>query len=121
VKRIRFIKRAQALGFTLEDVAGLLQLNDSDACAKTRDLAARKLALIEQKISELRNMRDALCKLVGQCERKAKRDTCPIIEILQLESPVAPSVSQSILHYDPRSAIRATTSSRTPCVSRQSR
>jgi MerR family transcriptional regulator, mercuric resistance operon regulatory protein len=38
VKRIRFIKKAQALGFTLENVAGLLHLNDTDACAKTRDL-----------------------------------------------------------------------------------
>jgi MerR family transcriptional regulator, mercuric resistance operon regulatory protein len=65
VKRICFIKRAQALGFTLEDVAGLLQLNDTDACTKTRDLAARKLTLIEQKISELATMRDALANLVG--------------------------------------------------------
>ena len=55
-------KRAQALGFTLEDVAGLLQLNDTEACAKNRALAARKLALIEKKISELVTMRDALAK-----------------------------------------------------------
>jgi MerR family mercuric resistance operon transcriptional regulator len=90
VKRIRFIKRAQALGFTLEDVAGLLQLNDSDACTKTRDLAARKLALIEQKISELTNMRGALSKLVDQCDRKLERDACPIIEILQWDSEANP-------------------------------
>ena len=66
VKRIRFIKRAQALGFTLKNVAGLLKLNDTDACAKTRVLTARKLTLIVQKISELVKMRDALSKLVGQ-------------------------------------------------------
>ena len=64
VKRIRFIKRAQALGFTLEDVAGLLQLNNTDACAKTRDLAAQKLALIEQKLSALATMRDALTRIL---------------------------------------------------------
>jgi len=76
-------KRAQALGFTLEDVAGLLQLNDTEACAKkTRALAARKLALIEKKISELVTMRDALAKLVDQCDRKLKRGACPIIESL---------------------------------------
>ena len=93
VKRIRFIKRAQSLGFTLEDVAGLLQLNDSDACTKTRHLAARKLTLIEQKITELATMRDALAELVGQCDRKLKRGPCPIIEILQWDSPVDPSAS----------------------------
>jgi MerR family mercuric resistance operon transcriptional regulator len=83
VKRIRFIKKAQALGFTLENVAGLLHLNDTDACAKTRALAARTLALIEQKISELANLRDTLSKLVSQCDRKLKRGACPILEILQ--------------------------------------
>lgn len=87
VKRVCFIKRAQALGFTLGDVAGLLQLNDSDACSKTRCLAARKLSLIEQKMAELVTMRDALAELLGQCDRKLKRGACPIIEILRSSHP----------------------------------
>ena len=95
VKRIRFIKRAQSLGFTLEDVAGLLQLNDSDACTKTRHLATRKLTLIEQKIHELAAIRDALAELVDQCNRKRKRGACPIIEILQADSPVGPTARQT--------------------------
>ena len=101
VKRIRFIKKAQALGFTLENVAGLLHLNDTDACSKTRDLAARKLALIEQKISELANMRDALAKLVGQCDRKSKRGACPIIEVLQWDSGVDLSANGASHEYNP--------------------
>ena len=101
VKRIRFIKKAQALGFTLENVAGLLHLNDTDACAKTRDFAARKLALIEQKISELANMRDALSNLVSQCDRKLKRGTCPIIEILQSDFGADPSANGSNRDHNP--------------------
>ena len=95
VKRIRFIKRAQSLGFTLEDVARLLRLNDSDACPKTRHLATRKLTLIEQNIHELGAIRDALAGLVDQCNRKRKRAVCPIIEILQTDSPVGPTVRQT--------------------------
>ena len=101
VKRVRFIKRAQALGFTLGDVTGLLHLNDTDACATTRDLAAHKLALIEQKISELATMRDALAKLVGQCDRKVKRAVCPIIEILEWDAPVDLSANRPMHHHDP--------------------
>lgn len=47
-KRVRFIKRAQALGFRLEEVAGLLRLDALTACTETRELAARKLELIEE-------------------------------------------------------------------------
>jgi MerR family transcriptional regulator, mercuric resistance operon regulatory protein len=94
VKRIRFIKRAQSLGFTLEDVAGLLQLNDSDACTKTRQLAARKLTLIEQKIHEMATIRDALAELVDQCNKK-------FIEILQSDSAVGPSANRSSHHRIP--------------------
>jgi hypothetical protein len=94
-ERIRFIKRAQALGFTLEDVAGLLQLNNTDACAQTRDLGAQKLALIEQKLSALATMRDALSKLVGQCDKQLKSGTCPIIEVLQWDSRPEQSAKES--------------------------
>lgn len=60
VKRLRFIKRAQALGFTLSEVGGLLTLDESCACAETRARAARKLALIEQKMADLVVMQQLL-------------------------------------------------------------
>jgi MerR family transcriptional regulator, mercuric resistance operon regulatory protein len=89
VQRIRFIKRAQALGFTLEDVAGLMRLDDPTACATTRELAARKLALIKRKLSELASMRDALARLVRQCDKSLKGGTCPIIQIIQSDAEKA--------------------------------
>jgi MerR family transcriptional regulator, mercuric resistance operon regulatory protein len=84
---------AQTLGFTLEDAAGLLQLNGTNVFAKTRELAAGKLALIEQKLSELAHIRDSLAKLVGRCDRNLKRSACPLIEILQWDSRVDPSAN----------------------------
>lgn len=101
VKRIRFIKRAQSVGFTLQDVSGLLRLNNRNACAKTRELALRKLALIEEKLSELTTMRDALGSLLHQCERKLKGSACPIIDVLQWDSPIDPSESKSLPHHKP--------------------
>lgn len=80
-KRVRFIKRAQALGFTLEEVAGLLHLDAASACAETRELAARKLRLIEEKLTELRAMREGLADLVGKCGKRTNRP-CPIIQML---------------------------------------
>jgi MerR family transcriptional regulator, mercuric resistance operon regulatory protein len=83
VQRIRFIKRAQALGFKLEEVAELLQLDVADGCAKSCALAEKKLTVIDQKIAELAAMRRALAKLVAQCDKKARRGACPIIQSLR--------------------------------------
>ena len=80
-KRVRFIKRAQALGFTLEEVTGLLRLNAAGACAETRELAARKLALIEQKLTDLAAMRKALARLVRSCDT-GNGKACPITHVL---------------------------------------
>ena len=92
VRRIRFIKRAQALGFSLTDIAELLLLNDEDACAKSCEIADRKLDVINRKILELENMRHALADLMAQCDKKSRRGPCPIIQALQHESRLdAPS------------------------------
>ncbi|GKS70601.1 mercuric resistance operon regulatory protein [Nitrosomonas sp. PY1] len=81
-KRVRFIKRAQALGFTLAEVGGLLTLDEACACTETRALAARKLGLIEQKISDLTAMRQVLGGLVQQCDAGDGGADCPIINVL---------------------------------------
>lgn len=81
-KRLRFIKRAQALGFTLAEVGGLLTLDEAGACIETRTIAARKLSLIELKLADLVAMRDALGELVRQCDSGDGVATCPIIDVL---------------------------------------
>ncbi len=82
VKRVRFIKRAQALGFTLEEIAGLLRLDEARACLETRELAVRKRELIETKLADLTAMRKALSKLMQQCDAIGSAGACPIIHAL---------------------------------------
>lgn len=82
VKRVRFIKRAQALGFTLEEIGGLLQLDEAHACAETRELASHKLAAIETKLADLAAMRKALTTLLCQCDAGTMKGNCPIIHAL---------------------------------------
>jgi len=81
-KRVRFIKRAQVLGFTLEEITGLLELDEVHACAETRELAAHKLALIESKLADLVSMRKVLSKLMRECDTKGATGSCPIIHAL---------------------------------------
>ena len=81
-RRIRFIKRAQTLGFSLEDITGLLRLDGPQTCTVTHDLALEKLHIVKEKIAALASIQDALQQLVRQCERKHQRGTCPIIQSL---------------------------------------
>lgn len=83
VKRIRFIKRAQALGFTLQEIIELLRLEEARACAETRALAAHKMELIDRKLTGLAAMRKALAGLVQLCDRKQSAKGCPIIQVLE--------------------------------------
>lgn len=84
-QRIRFIKRAQSLGFTLEEVATLLQLNDGKSCASTRQLAERKRTELNARIAELKAIRSALDELIDACVHKSTARPCPIIESLDAE------------------------------------
>jgi MerR family mercuric resistance operon transcriptional regulator len=81
-KRVRFIKRAQALGFTLDEVGALLTLDTACVCGESRALAMRKLGLIEQKMADLAAMRQALDGLIQQCDAGDAHAACPIIEVL---------------------------------------
>ena len=83
VKRVRFIKRAQALGFTLEEVGTLLTLDGALACVLTRALAVRKRALVKGKIADLTALHAALGKLIRQCDTRSGKTRCPIIETLE--------------------------------------
>jgi len=85
--RLRFIKRAQELGFSLAEVLELLTLrvDPQQNCIDVRSRAKAKIADIEQKIETLAAMKDILCVLVEQCENCAS-DECPILASMDLES-----------------------------------
>ncbi len=82
VARLRFVKRAQTLGFSLDEVKLLLGLAIGEHCAETRALAEQKLALVEKKIADLRGMQSALNKLARACGSGKRGRGCPIIESL---------------------------------------
>jgi MerR family transcriptional regulator, mercuric resistance operon regulatory protein len=82
VRRVRFIKRAQGLGFTLEEVGGLLGLDEAGACAEIRALAERRLRAIDDKLADLGAMREALETLMRRCDAVPMRGSCPIIHAL---------------------------------------
>jgi MerR family mercuric resistance operon transcriptional regulator len=80
--RLRFIKRAQAMGFTLVEVESLLKLQGRRSCHATRELAATKLRLIDVRICELRHLRKELAGLIARCDANTQEATCPVIERL---------------------------------------
>jgi len=84
VRVVRFIKRAQDLGFSLDEIEQLVGLRTARRAGRTRarSIATRKIEDIDRKISQLRAMRGALEKLVASCEHGDEKTECPIIEAL---------------------------------------
>ena len=82
IAQVRFIKRAQALGFSLEEVKGLMALNQPGCCRRTHDVAVAKLALVEARIDDLNRMKNTLKHLIKECEKSENDVSCPIIESL---------------------------------------
>lgn len=82
VSRVRFIKRAQLLGFTLEEVKSLLKLEDGQSCRETRLLAEQKLTVIERRLADLTRVRRLLKGLIAQCAEGKRSRACPIIATL---------------------------------------
>lgn len=85
VRLIRFIKRAQDLGFTLEEIEELIALRQSSARKRdeARVLAAKKMRDIDEKLARLQAMRSALYTLIDHCECGRETLVCPILEALE--------------------------------------
>ena len=78
VRRLRFIRSAQAAGFTLEQIAELIALDATDDRARARQLAAERVRALDAKIAELKAARDALSRLARECGTGSS-GPCPII------------------------------------------
>lgn len=89
VDRLRFIKRAQDLGFTLGEIAGLLALRieHGSACGPVETQAREKIDVVERKIAELESMRRTLDRLVDACKAREPTAECPILEALEEHAP----------------------------------
>jgi MerR family transcriptional regulator, mercuric resistance operon regulatory protein len=79
VRRLRFIKQAQAAGFTLQEVRELLNLDAGEDRTRARELAKARVEALNAKIAELQRARDALQRLARACA-EGKTGPCPILK-----------------------------------------
>jgi MerR family mercuric resistance operon transcriptional regulator len=85
VRRLRFIRRAQAAGFTLDEIGELLALDRTGDRARVRELAGERLAALDARIAELESSRAALERLRATCA-SGRKGPCPILEAFDGES-----------------------------------
>jgi len=83
IARVKFVKAAQRLGFSLDEVAGLLTLDDGTHCDDARHLAEAKLADVRQRLKDLRRIESVLASLVRDCCTRRGKVSCPLIAALQ--------------------------------------
>jgi len=85
-KRLRFIRRAKALGFTLDEVQDLLALSAGRNVQSIRKAAAARLADVERRIEELSRVRDSLRQLIAACPGHGRAESCPILNALSQDA-----------------------------------
>jgi len=95
--RVRFIKSAQRLGFSLDEIGELLKLEDGTLCRVARGIAERRLADVRARLTELNRIESALAKLVRQCGASRGAAKCALIGSLQRSSNPESSASRSRL------------------------
>ncbi len=88
VRRVRFIRSAQELGFTLDEISELLELRveRGTACGEVAETADRVISRIDSKIRDLDTMRRALVSVRRACGSDEERGDCPILEAIEAES-----------------------------------
>lgn len=83
VTRLQFIRRAQTMGFTLGEIAGLLEVKGKRACEQTRQLTERKLVDVRRRLNELRQLERDLVRLVAECSQIPAGEGCPTLDRLE--------------------------------------
>ena len=87
VARLRFIRRAQALGFSLKEVKELLALSKLRDVGRVRRTAQEKLADVEERIASLQRVRQGLAGLIAACPGHGRAADCPLLKALGDEDP----------------------------------
>lgn len=82
IERLRFIKTAQKVGFSLDEIGSLLQLDDGSGCAQARALATHKLVDVRSRLTSLRRLEEVLSDLIERCASSRGRVACPLIAAL---------------------------------------
>lgn len=87
VARIRFIRTAKDLGFSLKEIRELLSMrvDPIGSCLEVRELAESKIADVEERIRVLQNIRVSLVRLVAACEDRQPTNECPILDCIEKE------------------------------------
>lgn len=87
LKKLRFIRRAKEIGFTLEEIKGLLDLNleSSAACGRVKERATSKLKDVKEKIKALESVMKILNEMIDACNKRRPTDKCPVVKIMEEE------------------------------------
>ena len=83
LERLRFVKSAKGLGFSLEEVGQLLKLADGTHCREAAELAIQHLASVQMRLRELHRIENALQKQLEACKSRPGNYPCPLIESLR--------------------------------------
>ncbi len=83
VARIKFVKAAQRLGFSLKEIGQLLKLEDGTHCSEAAEIAVHRLADVRVRLADLARMEAALLKLVSECDTRRGKISCPLIAALR--------------------------------------
>jgi MerR family mercuric resistance operon transcriptional regulator len=89
IDRIRFIKRSQDLGFSLEEIRELMRLEQGGSRGAIRKIAEARLSSIREKLTTLQKMEKVLSELLCECQHTATAEPCPIIAALSSDRPAA--------------------------------
>jgi MerR family mercuric resistance operon transcriptional regulator len=104
VARLQFIRRAQTMGFSLDEIAGLLEVKGKRACEQTRQMTEHKLADVRLRLAELRQLERDLVALVAECSRASADADCPTLSLLEKADGSGGKNQASVHKQRPRAA-----------------